>query len=156
VQLRVEHTALSRDQRALVEASSSREATGASIAPPPADGTMSRVFAWGIDPSRGDSLRSALAVHGVNVVLWKNDAPPDEAVLTKRPAKAMVVSGPDAASRVRTLRAHGPTAKLPILVVESSVATTELIRAGASDVSPAGAVDEALCKQVVRLIRRGR
>jgi hypothetical protein len=156
VQLRVEHTALSRDQRALVEASSSREASGASIIPPPADGAMSRVFAWGIEASRGDSLRSALAVHGVNVVLWKNDAPPDEAVLTKRPAKAMVVSGPDAAARVRTLRAHGPTAKLPILVVESAVATTELIRAGASDVSPAGAVDEALCKQVVRLIRRGR
>lgn len=154
-QQRVEHAALTREQRALVEASQEHARPRDSIAPP-ADGALPRAYLWCSDQALGESLRASLAVHGVNGVLWNKDAPPGEAILAKRPAKAVIVSGEDSVARVKAVRAEASTAKVPVLVIEAKAPTPEYIRAGASDVSPAGALHEIVCKQVVRLIRRGR
>jgi hypothetical protein len=77
--------------------------------------------------------------------------------LSKRPGKVFIVAG-DVSARARQ-GAQGRrelTSKLPILVLEATAATPEYIRAGASDVAPPGATHETVCKQIVRLIRRGR
>ncbi|MBL8682116.1 MAG: protein kinase [Myxococcales bacterium] len=156
-QARVEHAALSREQRALVDASAEHAGRPRdSMAPPAAEGTMPRVYLWALDSARADTLRSALAVHGVNAAIWKSEDAPDAAALAKRPAKALIVGGVQSLERVSAARSHEPTAKLPVLVIDPWGATPALIRAGASDVSPAGSNDEAICKQIVRLIRRGR
>lgn len=154
-QQRVEHAALTREQRALVEASQEHARPRDSVAPP-ADGALPRAYLWCSDQALGESLRASLAVHGVNGVLWNREAPPGEAILAKRPAKAVIVSGEDSVGRVKAVRAEALTAKVPVLVIEAKAPTPEYIRAGASDVSPAGALHEVVCKQVVRLIRRGR
>ena len=159
-QVRAEHAALTRDQRALVDASAQRST---SVAPLPIaeDGTMPRALLWGFEESRTEALRGPLAVHGVNGVMYRKDVPPDAEMLAKRPTKAIVLSGAtgvDVVERVKLLREHSPTAKLPILVAEltDSSLTPALIRAGASDVAPKTILDETLCKQIAKLIRRGR
>lgn len=157
VEQRVEHAALTREQRALVNASAAHAAKRSdSLAPPAAEGEMPRAYLWGRDALRLETLRSALAVHGVNGAVWKSDAPPDAVALAKRPAKALVIVGAGSIERVRAARAAEATSKLPVLVIEPDGTTPEVIRAGASDVAATFATDEAICKQVVRLIRRGR
>jgi hypothetical protein len=157
VQTRVEHAALSREARALIDASAAHAGQPRdSMAPPAAEGTMPRVFLWALDAERAEKLRSALAVHGVNGAFWKGESPPDAAALAKRPAKVIIVGGEHSLARVIAARVGEATAKLPVLVIEPDVATPSFIRAGASDVAATGASDEAICKQVVRLIRRGR
>ncbi len=156
-QQRVEHAALTREQRALVEASAEHSARPRdSIAPPAGDGAMPRAYLWWSDVAKAEALRGALAVHGVNGVVWKQDVPPPETVLAKRPAKVFVVMGDEALARIKALRTDAITSKLPVLVVDAAAVTTEYIRAGASDVAQPAATNEAVCKQIVRLIRRGR
>ncbi len=155
-QARVENAALTREQRALVEASAEHAARPRDSIAPPVDGAMPRVYLWWSDTAKAESLRGALAVHGVNGVVWKHETGPSEAVLGKRPGKVFIVAGDVSLERVKALRADALTSKLPILVLDATAATPEYIRAGASDVAAPGATHETVCKQIVRLIRRGR
>jgi len=154
-QQRVEHAALTREQRALVEASAEHPRPRDSIAPTDG-GSMPRAYLCLADASAAESLRDALAVHGVSGVVWKQEGLPTEAVLSKRPAKVIVGSGSDSVQRVKELRATAHTAKTPVLVLDANASTPEYIRAGASDVVAPGSSQEVVCKQIVRLIRRGR
>lgn len=154
-QQRVEHAALTREQRALVEASAEHPRPRDSIAPVDG-GSLPRAYLWCADASFAESLRGALAVHGVNGVVWKQEGLPTESVFAKRPGKVVVVCGADSVQRVKDLRAAAHTAKTPVLVLDASAPTPEYIRAGASDVSAPGVTQEVICKQIVRLIRRGR
>ncbi|MFO0557638.1 MAG: serine/threonine-protein kinase [Polyangiales bacterium] len=154
-QQRVENAALTREQRALVEASAEHPRPRDSIAP--ADGgSMPRAYLCLADASVAEALRGALAVHRVNGVVWKQEGVPSETVLSKRPAKVIVVSGVDSVQRVKELRAAAHTAKTPVMVLDANASTPEYIRAGASDVVAPGSSQEVVCKQIVRLIRRGR
>jgi serine/threonine-protein kinase len=159
-QVRAEHAALTRAQRALVDASAQRS-TSVHPLPVGEDGTMPRALLWGFEEPRVDALRGPLAVHGVNGVAYKSESAPDALMLEKRPTKLIVVNGTDGNDvlrRVKILRENPPTAKMLILVADLADPsfTPALIRVGASDVAPRSTLDEMLCKQVAKLIRRGR
>jgi serine/threonine-protein kinase len=154
-QQRVENAALTREQRVLVEASAEHPRPRDLIAPSDG-GLMPRAYLCLADASVAEALRGALAAHGVNGVVWRQEGPPSETVLSKRPAKVIVVSGLDSVQRVKDLRAAPHTAKTPVIVLEANAPTPEYIRAGASDVVAPGSSQEVVCKQIVRLIRRGR
>jgi serine/threonine-protein kinase len=154
-QQRVEYAALTREQRALLEASAEHLRSRDSIAPSDG-GVLPRAYLLLADDSTAESLRGALAVHGVNGIVWKQHELPSESVLSKRPAKVIVVSGMDSVQRVKAFRSTPHTAKIPIIVLEPTASTPEYIRAGASDVVAPGASQDVICKQIVRLIRRGR
>ncbi|MDP3278905.1 MAG: serine/threonine-protein kinase [Deltaproteobacteria bacterium] len=156
-QQRVAYAALSREQRALVAASVPHTDSHQPLQPAE-DGAMARAVLWGLNTDLADRLRSALALQGVSALVWPRVELPDAEVLARRPAKVFVVAGhDDPLARLQQVRSHEHTAKTPVMVVDvDATATPALIRAGANDVAAAGATDESMCKQITRLVRRGR
>ena len=157
--------ALSRDERALPAAPEPYQPTAHGLPESrvsiPGEAAP-RVVLWGFSGKQVESLRSALAVQGIDAVAWGVDEPPPERI-AGRPVSAIVVHG-DAQATDRTRRTRAPdsssaiVAKLPLLVagLDDADAVPGLIRAGASDVAMNDVGDEQVCRKVWRLVRRKR
>ena len=116
------------------------------------------VVLWGLSGPRAEALRDALGVNGVFAISWPRDrSPPVEE--GGRALRAVIVDGGAApGAAITALRGEAAVGKVPILVLDLPTGDElpALIRAGASDAVLKGSEDGAVCKQVLRLIRRGR
>jgi eukaryotic-like serine/threonine-protein kinase len=117
--------------------------------------TASRVLVWVRDEARARSIRSALGVSGAVVKVERGEAvaPASEPAFT-----AIIVAfgeGP-VGDRLAHLAVTHP--RVPVLVADipGAEATTDVIRAGASDMTLEGAPDSDLSRRVARLARRKR
>ena len=66
----------------------------------------------------------------------------------------VVVSARDGVGRIRRVRAHAPTVPVVMVDVGGPDETTEVIRAGASDMLLGAAPDADLVSKLARLLRR--
>lgn len=147
-----------RDARVLARVAPSQAATHSG---PVVGATLTvdapRVLIWQLARARAERLRDALAVDGMEASLVRTGAELTDIDVAL--AKAIVLAaGPTAASSVAALRASAAFSRLPVLVVDAGEEEDlpALIRAGASDVALAGSADGLVCRQLWRLIRRGR
>ncbi len=138
--------ALSRSERAL---------TGSRIdAAAPQPGAL-HVLIWSRDEARASSIRCALAVSGVVARVERGDALTTS--ILPAPSAILLLHG-DGSLTARLTHARTIFVGVPVLVVDVSgpEATTDVIRAGASDMILAGAPDSDLSSRLARLARRKR
>jgi serine/threonine-protein kinase len=142
---------LDREQRALPPRASGDDPT---LSRAPAGGAQARVGLWAFEPEPARLLRDTLAVNGVAAEPW-----PVHGVADDFPAvQAVLIAGAGAEAHLQQLRAHPLGRALPALVVEppGPASTIPLLRAGASDICPAGSSGDEVSRKVWRLLRRGR
>ncbi len=116
-----------------------------------------RVVLWRLESLRAEMLANALAVNGLDAVI--ENVPSIAAPTPTAPIAAVVLSaGDDALAFTIAARADVTMAAIPILVVDvvNAAELAALVRAGASDVALASVAEGLLCRQLWRLIRRGR
>jgi len=144
--LRRQSSGLARDERAITGRPPAVPAVAAAAASGAGHG---RVVVWMKMGDRSAALRGCLATVGLSCSLESSEEPPSIS-----DDVAVVVSASDGMDRVRGLRKLAP--KVPIVVVDVSGpdATTEAIRAGASDMLLRGAPDSDLAAKLERLLAR--
>jgi len=143
---------LGREDRALTPEREVPTEAAANLASP-----TPRVALWNFPPDRAQSLRAALAPHGVVAYPVTGTLPPTAP--DRRPWQALCVAWDEqAVRRTQSVRADPMVQKLPIVVLDLPDASQGpgLIRAGASDVALQRLDDVAVCQKVLRALRRGR
>jgi serine/threonine-protein kinase len=118
-----------------------------------------RVAMWRMPETRVEGLRPLLAMAGIALYSWDDDAPPP-ARIDDRATSAVVVAGDaqTSAARIAALRAAPEVAKLPALAIDVPAPgdVAALVRAGASDAVLASAPSDTIGPKLWRMIRRKR
>ncbi|MBL8605974.1 MAG: serine/threonine protein kinase [Myxococcales bacterium] len=136
--------ALTRSERALTSPKP-RE----TIAAATRGAASSRVALACGDGARAESLRATLGVRGVAV-----DLVPPEPDAALGPVAALVVDGGLGEATVKAIRG---ASRVPFLVFDvPASAVAGWVRAGAGDVTVAGADDAEISRKLERILRRGR
>jgi hypothetical protein len=111
-----------------------------------------RVIVWVSGSERGAAIRGCLATAGLSCSLAGDDAAPDLGL--DRGPVVVVVSARDGLGRVGRVRALGRSIPVVVVDVAGPDETTEVIRAGASDMLLRAAPDTDLVAKLARLARR--
>ncbi len=147
---RIAAAGLSREDRALTGVGRKGEAAA------PGAGPVPRVCVWADASPASRDLRDSLSVNGLRVTMWDEASAPPRDVSGDPVAAVLVATWADGAARLTHLRSGGD--RRPVLCVGAANArdVAELIRAGATDVTLAGATQDDVAKKTKRAVKKGR